>query len=163
MMKNLIINLIEKYQRHKDPIKYWRKKGAKIGNNCEIYSTTNFGSEPFLISIGNHVRINMNVQLITHDGGVWVLREYLNDLNSEKIDLFGKITIGNNVHIGDNCIIGCGAIVTSNIPNNSIAVGIPARVIENIEEYYEKNKVRFDYTKKMNNKEKKIYLLRKQK
>ena len=175
MMKNLIINLIEKYQRYKNPIKYWRKKGAKIGNNCEIYSTTNFGSEPFLISIGNHVRINMNVQLITHDGGVWVLREYLNDLNSEKIDLFGKITIGNNVHIGtnaiimpnvhigDNCIIGCGAIVTSNIPDNSIAVGIPARVIENIEEYYEKNKVRFDYTKKMNNKEKKIYLLKKQK
>lgn len=34
------------------------------------------------------------------------------------------------VHIGDECIIGAGSIVTKDIPSHSIAVGIPARVIK---------------------------------
>lgn len=86
-------------------------------------------------------------------------------------DLFGTIEVGNNVHIGtdaiimpgvkigDNCIIGCGAIVTKSIPNNSIAVGIPARVIESIYDYYDKHKEDMDYTKGLNPAEKKKYLL----
>lgn len=66
-------------------------------------------------------------------------------------DIFGRIIIGDNVHvgsgsiimpgvsIGSNCIIGCGAIVTKDVPDNSVAVGIPARVIESIDEYKIKN------------------------
>jgi len=49
--------------------------------------------------------------------------------------------IGNNVHIcvgakvlgditvGDNCVIGANAVLTKSIPSNSIAAGIPAKVI----------------------------------
>ena len=60
----------------------------------------------------------------------------------EDIDLFGTIIVGNNVHIGtnaiimpnvtigNNVIIGCGAIVTHDIPDNSVAVGVPAKVIK---------------------------------
>ena len=33
------------------------------------------------------------------------------------------------VSIGDNCVIGANAVVTKSIPENSVAVGIPARVI----------------------------------
>ena len=51
-----------------------RKKGVKIGDNSEIYSTVSFGSEPYLISIGNNVRITAGVHFVTHDGGMWVLR-----------------------------------------------------------------------------------------
>ncbi len=65
-----------------------RKRGVKIGDNCEIYSTVNFGSEPYLISIGNHVRITHGCRFITHDGGVWVLRELKKD---SSLDLFGGI------------------------------------------------------------------------
>ena len=36
--------------------------------------SANFGSEPYLVTLGNHVRINDGVKLITHDGGYWVLR-----------------------------------------------------------------------------------------
>ena len=62
------------------------------------------------------------------------------------------------VKIGDNCIIGCGAIVTHNIPDNSIAVGVPARVIENIDEYLVKHSDDFDYTKGYSEEDKKTYL-----
>ena len=150
-----------------------RGGGVKIGDNCEIYPSVNFGSEPYLISLGNHVRINSGVQLITHDGGVWVLREYLDILGHEKIDLFGQIKIGNNVHIGtnaiimpnviigNNCIIGCGAIVTKNIPDNSIVVGVPARVIKSIDEYAKQHMKDFEYTKHMSKNEKKECLSKK--
>lgn len=157
----------------KNPVDFWRKMGAQIGKECEIYESASFGSEPNLISLGNHVRVNSGVCFVTHDGGAWVLRKYIDDSNAKDIDLFGKIKVGNNVHIGtnsiimpgvtigNNCIIGCGAIVTKSIPDNSIAVGVPARVIETIDEYIEKNKGRFEYTKQMNYDEKKKYLLNK--
>ena len=65
------------------------------------------------------------------------------------------------VKIGDNCIIGCGAIVTHDVPDNSVAVGVPARVIETLDEYIEKNKDDFVYTKSMSAKGKRQYLLKK--
>ena len=42
--------------------------------------------------------------------------------------------IHHGVHIGDNSIIAAGAIVTKDIPANSIAAGIPAKVIKYIDE-----------------------------
>lgn len=44
----------------------------------------------------------------------------------------GSVTILPGVTIGNNCTIGAGSVVTRNIPDNSIAVGNPARVIKNI-------------------------------
>lgn len=98
------------------------------------------------------------------------MREYLKEADAEKIDIFGKICIGNNVHIGTNAIImpgvtiennvviGCGAIVTKNIPSNSIAVGIPARIIESVDDYVNKNRNKFCYTKHLSAQDKRKYL-----
>ena len=95
----------------------------------------------------------------------------LRKADAEKIDIFGKIFVGNNVHIGTNAIImpgvtignnvviGCGAIVTKDVPENSVAVGIPAKVIEGLDDYICKNKHRFLYTKHLSMNEKKKYLL----
>lgn len=144
-----------------------RKNGLRYGENFDVATNVNFGSEPYLISIGNNVRISMNTQLITHDGGIWTLRK-MGLL--EDADCFGKIEIGDNVNIGmnviilpgvkigNNCVIGAGAVVTKSVPNNTIVAGIPAKQIETIEEYYEKKKNVCDYTKHMNPKEKKKYL-----
>lgn len=168
----IVKRLMERYRMSKDPIGYWRAKGVKIGNGVELRDLAPFGSEPYLIEIGDHVRINSGVRFITHDGGVWVLRHY-GDEALKDADLFGCIKVGNNVHIGtnalimpgvtigSNCIIGCGAIVTKDIPDNSIAVGVPARVIETIDEYLQKHVNDFDYTKGLSAQEKREYLLKK--
>lgn len=149
---------------------YAKYLGVKIGNNCEFYKNIKWGSEPYLIKIGNNVRITSGVKFITHDGGVWVLRNIKND---KSIDVFGKITIGDNCHIGwdaiimpgvsigNNCVIGAGAIVTKNIPDNSVAVGVPAKVIESIDEYDNKVNKKCICTKNMSSKEKKKELMKK--
>lgn len=89
----------------------------------------------------------------------------------KKADYFGKIIIKDNVHIGwntvimpgvtigYNCIIGCGAVVTKDIPDNSVAVGVPAKVIESVEDYCNKKKDSCVMTKSLNLLEKKKYLL----
>ena len=146
------------------------KKGGIIGEGCEVYPNVEFGSEPYLINIGNCVRITSGVRFITHDGGVWTLRK---SRGLNELDVFGKIVVGDNTHIGwnaiimpnvtigKNCIIGSGDVVTHDIEDNSVAVGVPARVIETIDEYYNKVIDKSDNTKSMNWNEKKDYLLQK--
>lgn len=46
----------------------------------------------------------------------------------------GGVTVVGGVTIGDGCVIGAGAVVTHDIPANSVAVGVPARVIRTISE-----------------------------
>lgn len=147
----------------------FKKQGGTIGDNCVILDGVSFGSEPYLITIGNNVRIGIDVRFITHDGGVWVIRKL--GWNTE-CDLFGKISVGDNTHIGTsviimpgvnigkNCVIGCGAVVTKDIPDNSIAAGVPARIISTIEQYYEKNKHLLVPTKNLSPDEKKDFLLK---
>ena len=40
-------------------------------------------------------------------------------------------SIRDNISIGKNCIIGGGAFVCKDIPDNSVAYGVPAKIIEN--------------------------------
>lgn len=156
---------------HFNTISYWKFCGAQIGDGCEIFSSASLGSEPYLVTIGDHVRINEGVVIDTHDGGVWVLRKLNSDMKD--IDAFSPVTIGDNVHIGNNSvimpgvsigsnvIIGCGSIVTKNVPDNSVVVGVPARVIETIEEYTEKNQNNFVHTKQLSYDKKKEFLIKK--
>lgn len=150
-----------------NPVDYAKSLGVKVGKNCEFYSDILWESEPYLISVGDNVRITSGCKFVTHDGGVWVLR---NTKQLENADIFGRIIIKDNVHIGmnsiimpnvtigNNCIIGCGAVVTKDVPDNSIIGGVPAKYIKSIEEYYEKHKEDCDYTKRLSRKEKRKYL-----
>lgn len=166
-MKSLIQRIRIKFATPKERAILLKRMGMEIGNDCEIYPNVNMGSEPYLISIGNHVRITSGVSFITHDGCVWVVRELLNDYS---LDIFGKITIGNNVmigtgaiimpnvQIGNNSIIAAGAIVTKDVPDSTVVGGIPAKKIETLQEYIEKNKSICVKTKNLSYDEKKKFL-----
>lgn len=144
--------------------KYAKHLGVVIGENCSI-SSINFGSEPYLIRIGNHVQITHDVRFATH-GASWVLRtKYPN------FDCFGKIIIGDNVYIGNcsiilpgvtignNVIVGAGSVVTRSIADGQIVGGNPAKVIGNMDDF-ENKMIRFNLdSKKMSGAEKKVFLL----
>lgn len=113
---------------------YLRRLGVKIGKNCKIH-TVSFSTEPYLIEIGDNARITSGTIFITHDGGV---NSFLGEIGG---GVFGKIIIGNNVFIGsnciillnatigNNCIIGAGSVVRGHIPDDSVIIGNPAKVI----------------------------------
>ena len=46
----------------------------------------------------------------------------------------GSVILLPGITVGDGCVIGAGAVVTKSIPENSLAVGNPARVIRKIEQ-----------------------------
>jgi len=121
-----------------------KKAGVKIGGGNLIYSHF-WGSEPYLITIGNHCQITEGVKMFTH-GGAHVLRK-----NDPDFDIFGRVKIGDWVYIGnnamimpgvaigDNVLVAAGSVVTKSIPSGVVAGGNPARVICTIEEFKEKN------------------------
>ena len=43
-----------------------------------------------------------------------------------------NVTVCPGVKIGKNCVIGAGSVVTKDIPDNSLALGVPAKVIRQI-------------------------------
>ncbi len=154
----------------RNPVGYARDMGVKVGKDVRLVAINGgtFGSEPYLIEIGDRVTITGGVQFVTHDGGVWVFREKHPD-----IDVFGQIVIGNNVfigfgaiimpgvNIGDNVVIGAGSVVAKDIPANHVAVGSPAKPIKTIDEYYTAVMLKKDNTKHLSAAEKKQYLLKK--
>ena len=65
----LINKLLEYIEKHINPERYARRIGVKIGRNCRV-GMPNWGTEPYLISIGDHVTISCDVIFLTHDGGI---------------------------------------------------------------------------------------------
>lgn len=143
-----IKKVIWKIRYFRKPIEYARKKGVLIGKGNSFVDHPNFGSEPYLVSIGNNNRISFGCAFVTHDGGRWVLDHLFPE--QKPFLKFGAIKIGNNnflgartiinpgVSIGDNCVIAAGSIVTKNIPSGEVWGGVPARRIMSIEEYRDK-------------------------
>ena len=128
--------------------RYIKKIGVNLRGEVHLYGRSSWGTEPWLITIGDNVHITKGVQFITHDGGTLIFRKDVPDLEITK-----PITIGNDVYLGNNVIllpgvtignrvvVGAGAIVTKDIPDNSVAVGVPARVIKSADDYFEKLKI----------------------
>lgn len=155
-----------------DRVSYARKLGVRVGDNCQILCdpASAFGTEPWLISLGNHVDVTKGVQFLTHEGGIWCARGL--DKKYEEYDKFAPIKVGNNVMIGvfsvimpgvtigDNVIIAANSVVTKNIPSNSVVGGTPARVITDLDNFMKNFDVNLVPTKRMTPKQKKEYLMK---
>ena len=159
-----VINKLKYYFMR--PCQYAKSIGVLVGNNT-IIMTKSFGSEPYLITIGDNCEITANVNFVTHDGGVWVIRKlykkYKNIDILKPIRLYNNIYIGNNtivlpgVTISNNIIIGAGSIVTKSLKVSGVYAGIPCKYICTLDEYINKNEKSFSDTKQLNYFEKKEY------
>lgn len=149
MIRQTLSLAVNTVRLHRDPVRYFRRQGVEIGEGVEIFGANlfTFGSEPYLVSIGNQVTISHNVDFITHDGGLRVARtKYPNAY------FYGRIRVADHCFIGAHCVllpgarvgvgsvIGTGAIVTGEIPPGVVAIGVPAKPIKSVEEYIQEKK-----------------------
>ena len=122
------------------------KRGLQIGKDFKRMGGVIIDpSHCYHITIGDNVTLAPRVHILAHDTSTYVF--------------FGKtraanVTIGNDVfvgassiilpgvHIGNRVIIGAGSIVTKDIPDNSVAVGNPAKVICSVDDYLAKEKAK---------------------
>ncbi len=158
-MKNKIISFLKRriYGHRADNksfCDYLKKKGVEIGENVCFFSprTTIVDiTRPYLLKIGNGVKITANVTILTHDFSFSVLRPVYHDLLFEShgytiiddncfIGMNASIMPG--VRIGKNCIVGTGAVVTKSIPDNMVVAGNPAKIIMTLDDFYKKRKGR---------------------
>ena len=127
-----------------------RKHDFKHIGGGIFWQSRYYPADPDLISIGENVFITAGVSFITHD----TIRNMLNRKYNTNcfqralgcIEVGDNVMIGSgtrilyNVRIGSNVIIGAGSIVTKDIPDNSVAAGVPCRVIGKFEDLVEKRK-----------------------
>ncbi len=117
----------------------------RLIHNCAIFSESKIGKDTIFAYggigvvvhkrcvIGNRCIIGSNVTI----GG----RSRSKDVPEIGDDCFiatGAKILG-AIKIGNNCVIGANAVVISNIPDNSIAAGVPAKIIKqniNPKDYY---------------------------
>jgi acetyltransferase-like isoleucine patch superfamily enzyme len=116
-----------------------------IGSNCSILAPSTVFTDPAYVRIGNNVHFS-SCTLIGHDGSIAMLNRAYN----VKLDSVGKIDIRDNVFIGygaivlpnvtisSNAIVGAGAVVTKDVAEGDIFVGVPARLIGRVEDESEK-------------------------
>ena len=144
-LKLLIQKTIRKIRGGAPSIEELRLNGTVIGDNCHIYGAVDSGHE-FLVTIGDNVTLASGCRLLTHDGST---KKILGYSRVGRIDIGSNVFIGAasivlpNVKIGSNVIVGAGSIVTKDIPDNSVAVGSPARVIGTYDAYVKKAEKQF--------------------
>lgn len=103
--------------------------------NVSIGSYTAIADNVVVSDNGNHpidpvFRRKMKEDALDGDMRLWKHSEHAPVIIGENVWICEGARINRGVRIGDNAIIAAGAIVTKDVPANSIAAGIPAKVIK---------------------------------
>jgi maltose O-acetyltransferase len=110
-----------------------------IGNNVGFNSLA-IVARSQTISIGDNTMIGGNCQIMDTDGHpIWPPHErwsYSDTQFDKPVEIGSNVFIGLNVtilkgvSIGDNSVVAAGSVVVSSIPQNSLAAGVPAKVVK---------------------------------
>ncbi len=116
------------------------QKGVSIGKDCKI------SSHSFIcdgVTIEDRVFVGHNVTFINDrnpratnpDGSMQTEADWSceSTLVKEGASIGSSVTIMCGVSIGKNAIIGAGAVVTKDVPDNTVVAGVPAKVIKTLE------------------------------
>lgn len=135
-------------------VEYLKKCGVSVGSKTYFFSPRTISidiTRPYLLKIGNFVKITGGVTILTHDYSYSVLRAVYHDIQNE---CSGYTIIGDNcfigvksiimpgVKLGNNCIVAAGAVVTKSFPDNVVIGGNPAKIICTLDEFYKKRSLR---------------------
>ena len=149
--KFLVFDLLFGQKHYMKVIKQIYKKTNVVFDGAPKYIDRNCSLDCFgkaKIYIGDGSVLTSNVLILTHDYSIDCGLVSIEKENKEREAIMYKdVIIGKNtfvgqrsvvlpgVSIGDNCIIGAGCVVSKNIPNDSIVVGNPCKIIKNTKEW----------------------------
>jgi len=127
VFKNKLLGIIARFMIHPHiRIGVYKKMGITIGEGVFIGLDCYLDDQiPELLTIEDDVIIAFRVTITAHDDS---------DLTASPVVIKKGAYIGTGaiilqgVTIGENSVVGAGSVVTKDIPPNSIAVGVPARV-----------------------------------
>jgi maltose O-acetyltransferase len=130
---------IERRIHNQSDIQGLVERGMKIGKDVHIDHRVIFDkSHCWLITICDEVTFAPCVHVLAHDAST---KRHLGYTKIGRVTIKSKTFIGANsiilpgVTIGENVIIGAGSVVTGNIPDGVVAVGVPAKVIGTTGDY----------------------------
>ncbi|MCJ8209796.1 acyltransferase [Mucilaginibacter sp. RS28] len=112
-------------------------KGIKIGNRTGINAGAYLGGQGG-IEIGDDVITGPNIQIFSenHNFSHPEIKIKEQGLTRQGVKIGnncwigGGVTILDGVEIGEGCVIAAGSVITKSVPANSIAAGVPAKVIK---------------------------------
>lgn len=112
--------------------------GSKVGERAFLWA----GDESGRITIGEGCRLGPGVFVTASDYGVMPGRDITEQPRNERDIVIGNgvwlgayVFVGAGVEIGDGCVVSAGSVVTRSLPANSIAAGVPARVVRRRDDY----------------------------
>ena len=143
-MKKNIRKLLEYLRGEPQHIEKLYKRGLKIGKNFHrMWGVVIDPSYCNHITIGDNVILAPRVHILAHDSSTYLFLKKIRVANvviGDNVFVGASSIILPGVKIGNRVIIGAGSIVTKDIPNNSVAVGNPARVICSLDDYIAKER-----------------------
>jgi galactoside O-acetyltransferase len=117
----------------------WGCHNVHFGNGIYCNSNVTFVDDAD-IYVGDHTMIAPNVVITTSGHPILPILRKHNYVFNIPVYIGKNVFIGSSVQIlpgvtiGDNSVIGAGSVVSNDIPANVVAIGVPCRIIRDINE-----------------------------
>lgn len=133
-------------------VAFLRKKGVQVGLDVRFFDPVHTFvdvTNPWLLTMGDHVSITRGVTILTHDYS-WSVVKGHPDSRGMLLGAQSPVAIGSNVFIGmnaiitrgvtigDHVVIGAGSVVTGDCESGFVYAGNPARKLMSLEEFRDK-------------------------
>lgn len=132
--------------------------GVKIAGRPLWISPSTYIDRAGGIYLGDRCVVSHRVSLLTHDFSLDRVAEKKFGISSRELSVKRPIKIGDRVFIGmgamilpgtsigEDSIIGSGAVVTRDVEAGQVVAGNPARVIGSVDEYWDKRHTDFSWS-----------------